>query len=349
MKGIVGHHTTGHTLFVNIKGAKEVRRLSPYLKRFDSSAIAKERLRIITFYTQFGESATKQAFGIGRQTIWVWKQRMKRQGISGLVPHSTAPKTTRTSIVNPYIYLYIKYLRQHYPRLGKSKIKPLLDAYCRKQNLPTVSEATIGRIIKRNNLYYLRSGKVYHNPNYTYKRRKIKRQRIKYAPHPKKLGYIQLDTIQRLEDAIRYYIYSAIDVSGKFALSLVYKKKTAKNSVDFLTKLISVLPYQIHTIQTDNGSEFLGMFEEHVAKNNIKHIFTYPRCPRINGVVERYNRTVQEEFVDQQIDLIHNQKVFSKKLAEYLLFYNTKRVHQSLHYETPMDYILKKGGMSKKY
>jgi len=101
--------------------------------------------------------------------------------------------------------------------------------------------------------------------------------------------------------------------------------------------------------QTDNGSEFLGMFEEHLTKKGIKHYFIYPRCPRINGVIERFNRTLQEEFVDPNLNLIHNQKEFSRRLADYLIFYNTKRVHQSLNYETPMDYIIKKGGMSNMY
>ena len=114
-------------------------------------------------------------------------------------------------------------------------------------------------------------------------------------------------------------------------------------------KLLFFYPSKILSIQTDNGSEFLGMFEEHLTKKGIKHYFTYPRYPRINGVIERFNRTLQEEFVDPNLNLIHNQEEFNKRLADYLIFYNTKRVHQSLDYETPMDYIIKKGGMSNMY
>ncbi len=83
-------------------------------------------------------------------------------------------------------------------------------------------------------------------------------------------------------------------------------------------------------------------------KRKIPHWFIYPRCPRINGVIERYQRTLQEEFLEPNLDLIYHPKLFNDKLVDYLLFYNTKRVHESLGFKSPLDYLIKKGGMSKK-
>ena len=326
--------------------------MAPHLRRFDSSEIAKERLRIITYYSKYGERACREAFGIGRKTIWVWRKRMKEKSshISSLIPDSTKPVNTRVMRVNLKALEEIKRLREEYPKLGKAKIKPILDAYCTRENLPTYSQAKIGRIISKHNLFYQVSGKAYHNPDNNYqKRKRINRSRVKYAPKPSNLGHIQMDTVVRIENGVRCYIYSAIDIKGKFALSIPYKKADTKNTLDFFRKLEYVYPGDILSVQTDNGSEFLGMFEEHLSKSCIKHFFIYPRCPRINGVVERYQRSLQEEFVDPNIHLIHNQRQFQEKLSDYIVFYNTKRVHQSLDYETPVDYILKKGGMSKKY
>lgn len=348
----VNQSTRGHTLFVNISGWKEVRNMAPHLRRFESSDIAKERLRIIKYYKVYGEKACKDAFGINRKTIWVWRKRMRSKGnhTSALIPSSTRPINTRTMLVNPKVLEYIKHLRELYPRLSKAKIKPLLDEYCLKNDLPTYSEAKIGRIISKHNLFYQASGRIYHNPNYNYqKRKRKKRSRVKYAPKPKDLGHIQMDTVLRIEDGVRYYIYSAIDIKGKFALSVPYRKATSKNTQDFFEKLEHTYSGKILSVQTDNGSEFLGMSEEHLTKRDIKHHFIYPRCPRINGVIERYQRSLQEEFVDPNIHLIHNQKQFNQKLADYIIFYNTKRVHQSLNYETPVDYMLKKGAMSNMY
>jgi len=326
--------------------------MAPHLRRFDSSEVAKERLKIIKFYELHGEKASVEAFGVNRKLIYVWRKRMKIRGnhISALVPLPTKPVNTRTMSLNPKVLEYLKHLREIHSRLGKAKLKPLLDQYCAENNLPIYSQAKIGRIISKHNLFYQKSGRIYHNPNINYRnRKKSRRSRVKYAPKPKDLGHIQMDTIQRIEDGVRYYLYTAIDIKGKFALSLPYKRANSRNTMDFFKKLVYILPYKIISVQTDNGSEFLGMFEEHLSGNGIKHHFIYPRCPRINGVVERYNRSIQEEFVDPNIHLIHNQRQFSQKLADYIIFYNTKRVHQSLNYETPMDYILKERGMSNMY
>lgn len=326
--------------------------MAPHLRKFEASDIAKERLRVIGFYQSHGERACIQAFGINRKLIYVWRKRLESRGrhLSSLVPASTEPVNTRVMVVDPQVLEYIKHLRELHPRLGKAKIKPLLDEYCVSNDLPVYSQAKIGRIISKHKLFYQRNGRVYHNPGWKYQRRKKKKRlRIKYAPKPSGLGHIQMDTVQRIEDGIRYYLYSAIDIKGKFALSLPYKKATSKNTLNFFKKLELVYPGRIASVQTDNGSEFLGMFEEHLTGNNIKHYFIYPRCPRINGVVERYQRSLQEEFVDPNVHLIHNQSRFSQKLADYIVFYNTKRVHQSLNYETPVDYMLKKGGMSNMY
>jgi len=92
----------------------------------------------------------------------------------------------------------------------------------------------------------------------------------------------------------------------------------------------------------------LGDFEDYLKKENISHIFIYPRCPRINGVEERFNRMIQEEFIDNNLEYIYNPVLFTGKRIDYLLFYNTERVHKSLGLISPMDYLIKEGEMSKK-
>jgi hypothetical protein len=175
----VNQSTIGHTLLANIPGWKEVRNMAPHLRRFDASEVAKERLKIIKFYTSHGEVSTKEAFGIGRKTICVWKKRLKDKGPGGLVPFKTIPVRKRTISIDPGTYEFIAKLRQIYYRLGKMKIKPLLDEYCLKENLPTCSVAKIGRIIKRNSLFYQKAGRFYHDVNYTHKKKFIKRERVK--------------------------------------------------------------------------------------------------------------------------------------------------------------------------
>lgn len=333
-----------------IKHPKGVINLIYHLRLYDKSEVAQERQKIIVFYERHGEKATKEAFGVDRKLVYVWKRRIKqRKGLSGLVPDSQAPKSPRRSRVDPGVIDYIKSQREFVPRMSKKKLKPLLDEFCTKNNLPTVSVATIGRIIKRNNLFFYKTGKVYHNPGSGWAKRALerrKKQRVRYAPKPSNFGYVQMDTVEKIIDGQRWYMYQAIDVKGKSALSLTYKHLNSRNTLAFFKKLKLILPYKIHTVQTDNGKEFWGEFGVYLEKQNIKHIFTYPQCPKVNGAVERFNRTIQEEFIEPNLHLIYNQEEYNKKLARYLIYYNCQRQHESLNNMTPINYLIKERRMS---
>jgi len=321
------------------------------MKGFTDSVVAQKRLKIISFYHIHGEKITKEAFGVGRKTIFVWKKKLKKSNgrISSLVPSSTKPKNFRVMQTDPKICEFIRQLRVEFPRLGKEKIYPLLKVYCRENNLVCIKESTIGKVIKRNNFYYQKSVRSYHNPNSKFAngRLKVRKLRVKHTPHYSNFGHIQMDTVLRFQDGIKYYFYDAIDVKGKFAFSLPFKTLTSSNTVEFMRKLELVIPYKILSVQTDNGLEFLGEFEKYLKKLGIPHFFTYPRCPKINGCVERFNRSIQEEFINENLDTIYTPKVFTSKLVSYLIFYNCKRIHKALGNQTPMAYILQQKGMSK--
>ncbi|MDP3297136.1 MAG: hypothetical protein Q8N09_06020 [Thermodesulfovibrionia bacterium] len=121
------------------------------LRKFREDEIAQERMRIIKFYEEYGEKATKKAFGADRKVINRWQKRLKENGgtLSSLVPSSTRPHRVRHSTVSQEIINFIKDMREEYPRIGKEKLKPILDKYCEDKGLKPISESTIGDIIKR--------------------------------------------------------------------------------------------------------------------------------------------------------------------------------------------------------
>ena len=246
------------------------------------------------------------------------------------------------------ILRFIRQTRQKYPRLGKEKIKPLLDEFCAENGLKTIAESTIGKVIKRHKLFYQKTGRVYHDPN---RKKPIqqKRLRVKHSPRHEDFGHIIADTVTRVTDGVKDYFYNAIDATLKFALTLNYKRLNSKNMKDFYERFRAFYPLQIKDWQTDNGLENLGDFDKTLQRADIPHLFIYPRCPKINSIIERYNRTIQEEFIDNHLDVIHDKSLFHEQLAEYLVFYHTKRIHKSLDKMTPVDYLIKNGGMSHLY
>jgi putative transposase len=252
---------------------------------------------------------------------------------------------------DPQVLAFIRQLREEHPRLGKEKIKPLLDRHCQRLGIPCPAVSTIGKIIKRHSLFFQRSRRIYHDPNSHWAQnphpRRPPRVRVRYAPHPQDWGHWQLDTMTRELDRLRLYFYSAIDVKGKWAFSLPYSRLNSRNASDFLDKLQHCYPLPIREVQTDNGAEFEGEFEAYLRTRHIPHRWSYPRCPRINGCVERYQRTLAEEFIQVHEDSIRQPHEFMRQLADYIWFYNAERIHSALGNQTPLDFLLSERQLSK--
>lgn len=325
----------------------------PSLSKFNSSEIAQQRLKIIKFYDEYGEKATKEAFGADRKVISRWKARLVQgQGrIDSLVPTSTKPHQFRTPQTDPRIIAWIKGERENHHKIGKDKLKPDLDIYCQSLGIKTVSVSTIGNILKRKQYFYDKARtRMYHDPNSAWARKSVKRKkrhRIKHSPKPTEYGHILSDTVEKIIDGQRWYFMSAIDAKLKFALTLEYSRITATNMKDFYTRFKQVYPLKIRVWQTDNGSENLGVFDQELEKDNIPHLFIYPRCPKIDSFIERYNRTLQEECLDYHLEDLIDPKLGNQRLTDWNIYYNTKRRHHSLGLKSPLNYLIENGGLSQ--
>lgn len=328
-----------------LHSVKAMQRIDRLLK-FSKNDVAEFRLQVINFHKNNGTKKTKEAYGTPKSTIYRWKKELeKNEGkLTALIPKSTAPKKRREMIVDYRIVDWIKAERKEH-LIGKEKLKPLLDEYCKEIGIRPPSESLIGKIIKRKNILRKKNGRTYHNANSKYHDRKPEyKTKIKKCPKPEELGHLGIDTITEFNLGKKRYIFNAIDIKLKFEFSYPYKSLNSKNGKDFLCKLEQIYPIKngIRIVQTDNGLEFMGEFDRYLKEKEIEHHFIYPRCPKINGHIERSNRSLKEEFVNQHVDLLFSDiELFKYKLMNHLIWYNTKRIHQSLGNITPIDYLLK--------
>jgi hypothetical protein len=86
-------------------------------------------------------------------------------------------------------------------------------------------------------------------------------------------------------------------------------------------------PFEFQYVLTDNSSEFRKHFDGELRRLHMIHYYTYPKIPKMNAHLERFNRTIQEEFIDYHSFLLLNPDNFNRRLIDYLIFYNTERVH----------------------
>ena len=116
----------------------------------------KRKLKILSFFEKHGLAPTVDAYNISRSTIYRWKKLLKDNNgkIEFLKDISKIPKNKRKRETNLRVIDYIVIIRKKYPRMGKDKIKVLLDEYCKDSDIKSISSSTIGRIIKERNLFF---------------------------------------------------------------------------------------------------------------------------------------------------------------------------------------------------
>lgn len=308
---------------------------------FDSSDKAKLKLHVVELLEKTNWKTVDLAFpGVSRASAFRWKKKYLESGkkITSLLPISTRPNKVREMLVPSRILGFIKQLRKKYPRLSKYKIKVFLDIFCEEQGLEKHSVSWIGKVINKYQFFFNKRYPV------RQKRRKQKVTRVKYCPKQKdiKLGYLQLDGVTVYFEGRNYYFLCSVELKSRQSWAKRVGSLSSSNAKEFLEEILSQINYPIHTIQTDNGSEFKGFFDKAIKEfDETKHLWSFPRSPKTNGYVERFNWTVQDEFINYEIDTAaYNLKEFDQKLKNWVNYYNKIRPHQSLDYMTPQQYLV---------
>jgi putative transposase len=314
--------------------------------------------KALDHYSQFGFDSTLHAYGISRASVFNWLKKYRLN--QSLTNTSTRPHKPRQRIIEPRVLGAIQRLRIQYPFLGKAKLKVMLDEYCREAGFNIISESTIGRLIgelKQNRCipitlpkfsFEARTGNLLpKTKNQTPKEQKLRREG--YIPQaPGEL--FQLDTVETRISGKKYFTTSAIDYVSCFTFSYTYNHLSSTTAKDFFQKLESVCPFGIKRVQTDNGQENHKHFRQYLKEQGVIQFYNYPRTPKSNGKIERFNGTIQTEFINRHTELLKsNLEYFNRKLMDYLIFYNTKRPHHALDLKTPMQYLIEHNPKSKMY
>lgn len=310
-----------------------------------------KRLDIIKFFDEFGLEATSRAFNKKRSTIYLWKQRLRKGGgkLSALASGNKSPKTRAKRKLTDEIVRFIKDYRIAHPGTDQVTIKPTLDIFCLRSNLPCICEATIANVIKelkeKGELpdCYIKTtldgktGKLrFHKTN----KSKKKKLRIgKYIPEdPGDL--VQIDAITFFLMGTKRYIITAIDIKTRFAFAYSYKTLSSASARDFIEKLEVVAPFGIKAVQTDNGSEFAKHFDRYLTERNITHYWNYPKNPKSNCYIENFNGLIQRQYVGWHLNELIEPAEFNGGLIKYLLWYNGEKPHRSIYKLPPLLYYV---------
>jgi len=298
---------------------------------------AKKRLSWMDYHHKTSNvSLTCRHFGISRKTFYCWFKRYNPHDPKTLETRSRAPINRRKPEITPEQKLRVIKLRKKYIRYSKIKLAIIYEKLYGEK----ISSWKIQRVIQQRNLYYrpIRVARI--------QRKRLtaqKKKRITELKKEKRAGFLVCaDTMTIYWNSLKRYIFTAIDHHSKIAFAHTYTTKSSKNAQDFLKRLRYLYQGKIDNLQTDNGSEFQGYFEQTIKSlpSKIQRYFSRVHTPKDNPVNEHFNGTIKQEFISLG-NFTPNVKLFNKRLTEWLVEYNFNRPHQSLGYETPIEFHFK--------
>ena len=302
------------------------------------SKAARLRLQWMDHYEAHGRNAafTCRHFGISRQTFYRWRRRYEPHRLESLEERSHRPRRVRQPTWSRELVLAVLHLREEYPRWGKDKLVVLL----RREGW-VVSTSMVGRILAR-----LKARGVLREPPRAGISTRKRLWRRPYAIRKPK-GYavrepgdlVQVDTLDvRPLPGVVLKHFTARDVVSRWDVVEAHTRATATTAAGFLNALQTRMPFPIKAIQVDGGSEFQAGFEQACQQRDILLFTLPPRSPKLNGHVERAQRTHTEEFYEV-VEFSLEVATLNQELQAWEHTYNTVRPHQALGYLTPQQFL----------
>ncbi len=320
--------------------------------------IAEQRLSVLELAKALGNvSAACKQRGMSRTQFYEYKRRFQTHGIEGLVDlppvHHSHPNTTPPEVEQRILDMSLEH-----PAWGCNRLSDTL-----KLEGIQISAITLQKILNRNEMgsrydrWLKLEERVHtqaielngeqvafiekHNPAF-------KEQHVESSA-PGEL--ISQDTffVGHLKGVGKVYLHTAVDTYCSLAFGFLHTSKQPEAAAALVHN--DVLPFYrekgllVKAMLTDNGREFCGKdshpYELYLDLNDIEHRRTQVRRPQTNGFVERFQRTVLDEFFRQAFRTTFYESVdaLQTDLDAWLAYYNTERPHQGYRNQgkRPMD------------
>lgn len=321
--------------------------------------IIKPKLGLLELAKKLGNiSSACQVMGYSRDSYYRFQELYENGGEEALLDISKK-KPILANRVDPYVEKAVLDMAIEYPAYGQLRVSNEL----KKQGI-MVSSGGVRSIWLRNDLNNIKKrltaleakmaqdGIVLTESQLqALEKRKEKREahgEIE-TEHPGYLGCQDTYYVGNFKGIGRVYGQVYIDSYTRVADCKLYQDKTAITSADMLND--RVLPWYesqdipILRILTDRGTEYTGNIQHHAFElflsiEGIEHTKTKAYSPQTNGMCERFNKTMKQEF----FDVAMRKKIYlelqelQKDLDTWMQYYNNERPHSGRYCygKTPM-------------
>lgn len=285
--------------------------------------------------------------GVSRSQFYEYKRAFQERGFEGLTDRPPVPKSCPHETPADIKEKVIAYSIEH-PRRGQLQVSDQLRLRGISVSPSTVRNIWIREGLETRYKRILRLEEERHGRDIELTEEQIRliekanpcfRERRVESTYP---GYLlSQDTfmVGVIKGVGRIYLQAVVDTFGSYAFGKLYTSKLPETAADLLND--RVLPFyrkhglRVEHILTDNGREYCGRpmihpYQIFLEFNDIKHRRTKVATPRTNGFVERFNRTVLDEFFTEAFvkKLYTSLDELQGDLDKWLDYYNNKRPHR---------------------
>lgn len=281
------------------------------------------------------------AQGVSVATAYKWVRRYQAEGEPGLADRSSRPHRSPRRL-SPQRELAIIELRRR-ARVGPHRIawalgeqRSTVYAVLRRHAMPCLShlDRPTGRPVRYERH---RPGELVHID--------VKRQgRIPdgggwWVQGAKNKEAFHRGYVARTRGGHGYdFLHIAVDDHSRFAYLEVHDDEGLQTSKAFTERAVryfAELGVTVERIMTDNGNCYRKSYRQFLVEHGIKHQPMRAYRPQTNGKVERFNKTVNEEWAYAAVFTSNNARLAT--LPAWLHAYNYHRPHTALGGKAPAD------------
>jgi len=281
------------------------------------------RLRAVRFHLEEGYSAALicEEMGMSDHTLYEWVKKYNKWGEEGLRDKtwkrkSKLPREVKKKIVD---------LKEENPTFGTRRISDILKRFF----FMKASSDTVRKTLHEEDLI---------EPPKKKRQKNISKPRFFERSRPNQMWQTDICTF-RLAGKNAYLI-GYIDDYSRYITGLgLYRSQTAEHVIE--TYRLATGEYGVpREMLTDNGRQYTNWrgttkFEKELKKDRIKHIKSQPHHPMTLGKIERFWKTILQEFLLRaQFDSFEDAQ---ERLNFWVKYYNHKRPHQGIGGVCPAD------------
>ena len=282
------------------------------------------KLHAVKLYFDEGYSVDEitQALGLGNGTFYGWLARYRKEGEEGLKPRK--PTGARKKPPSP-VKKQIVAIKKENPGFGVKRISQILRRWF---TLPASPE-TVRKTLHESELMDKPKKKPKRNPQ---------KPRFFERATPNQMWQTDIFTFRL--GGRNAYLIAFMDDHSRYLVGLgLYRSQTAEHVIE--TYRTAITEYGVpKEMLTDNGRQYTNWrgtsrFEAELKKESVRHIKSRPQHPMTLGKVERFWRTIWDEYLGRaQFDSFESAQA---RLALWVKHYNHRRPHSSLDGMCPAD------------